>query len=157
MSDELNPSGKVGQPADTRDDLAEALEGLVAMAPLRNSSRAGETGDFTAANNGPCPEHGDWFRLATGATATTEKNALLSHASVCSTCLTWLRGCQRVLSSDSSPEESREMANFASLTQPWQHQLAVQLAHTPYKAKRRILPRIYVWATAAATALVMIA
>ncbi len=159
MNDEPNPSGPAvgGKHADTRDDLSEALEGLVAMAPLRNSSRAVENANLKPSNAGPCPDLGDWFRLTTGTTATAEKDALLSHASVCSACLAWLRGCQRVLSSDSSPEESKEMANFASLTPQWQHQLAVELAHTPYKAKRRIMPRLYVWATAAATALVMIA
>src|SRR6202012_1131851 len=97
MNEEPKPSGPVvgGKPADTRDDLAEALEGLVAMAPLRKSSGAGETANLKPSNAGPCPDLGDWFRLTTCATATAEKDALLSHASVCSACLARLRGCQR--------------------------------------------------------------
>jgi tetratricopeptide (TPR) repeat protein len=159
MNDEPNPSGPAvgGKHADTRDDLSEALEGLVAMAPLRNSSRAVENANLKPSNTGPCPDLGDWFRLTTGATATAEKDALLSHASLCSACLARLRGCQRVLSSDSSPDESKEMANFAALTPQWQHRLAVELAHTPYKTKRGVMPRLYVWATAAVVALLMIA
>jgi tetratricopeptide (TPR) repeat protein len=154
MKDDLNP----GQLAGSRDALTEALESLRSKAPFGTGSRSTVTSSFKSPDSGPCPDLVYWFRLATGTTEANEKEALLSHASVCSACLAQLRQCQEALSPDSSPEEWQEFKDFASATPQWQHRLAVELARTPHQAQRSArTPRIFAWTAAAVAAVLLIA
>jgi tetratricopeptide (TPR) repeat protein len=155
MREDTNPGRTENQSAGDRDHLAEALESLVATAPFRSDAGSGNPTSFKAPEAGPCPELGEWFRLATGSTSQVEKEALLSHASLCTACLARLRGCQHVLSPDVSSDESEQLGKFASSTPQWQHRLAVELARTPHRGKQKRMPRILIWASAVTAALLV--
>src|SRR5215831_8340453 len=135
MREDANPGRTENQSAGDRDHLAEALESLVTTAPFRSDAGSGNPTTFKPPEAGPCPELGEWFRLVTGPTSQAEKEALLTHASLCTACLARLRGCQHVLSPDVSSVESEESGKFASNTPQWQHHLAVELARTPLRRK----------------------
>ncbi len=152
MNDDLNPE----VPPRLSDDLAEALDDLRAMASFREVAGLGQLHPPTSPNFGPCPELTDWVRLATGETDAAAKEALLSHAAVCAKCLARLRGCQRALSAETSPVESRELENFASFTPQWQHRLAVELAQTPHAAKQKVRIPFFAWSVAGVLALLVI-
>ncbi len=152
MNDDLNP----GVPPRPSDDLAEALDDLRAMASFREVAGLGQLHPPMSPNFGPCPELADWVRLATGETDAEAKEALLSHAAVCAKCLARLRGCQRALSPETSPAETRELENFASFTPQWQHRLAVELAQTPHAAKQKVRIPFFAWNLVGVVALLAI-
>jgi tetratricopeptide (TPR) repeat protein len=149
MSDDLNSN----QPADvssgnSSDELARAFENLVAQVPSSAGVHPTFAGKLSLPDSGPCPEPGDWLRLADGETSATESEALLSHAARCAECVVRMRQGYRVLSRDASPEESAELDQFASSSPRWRHRLGVELANTPHLAARKSAPRLLLWASA---------
>ena len=157
MMDDFNPGSHVGPSQGDHDELAEALAQLRATASLRDAAGLNEPPNFRPAQAGPCPELGDWLRLATGETKVDERDAFLAHASVCGTCLSRLRACQQMLSADSSVSETDGLANFAPLTPQWRRRLAAKLARTPHQAMRKSMPSILVWSSLAAAAILLLA
>ncbi|HTB98822.1 MAG TPA: CHAT domain-containing protein [Terracidiphilus sp.] len=99
----------------------------------------------------------DWLRLVIGDMNEAEQQLLRAHAAVCGVCLAHLQRAQQVLNADSAPEERAALADCESMTPAWQHRLAVELAHTARPAERLRMPRLIAWATASATAVVILA
>ena len=158
MNDEPKSGQQRSHSSGSRDEvLAETLEDLVAKASSRATGKEDLPRDFMSPAAGKCPDPGDWIELVGGNVASEQKNALLAHAALCSTCLTRLRHVQHAIAAEASPQESAELSQFASTSSQWQHSLAVELAHTPRATKRSyFLPR-FVWlGTGLAAALVLL-
>ena len=137
MNEDTDPNPKNGSAAESPDEgLASALEVLVSNAPFRNSAQYNSAGGFTSPGAGSCPETGDWLRLASGDVPPQERQALLSHAALCTGCLARLRDSQQVLSEEITPEESAALQQFASTKPQWQRLLALQLAQTAHSSQR---------------------
>jgi tetratricopeptide (TPR) repeat protein len=60
-------------------------------------------------------------------------------------------------STEASPEEAAEIAGLASASRDWQHNLAVELAHTPHRPARGKASRFYLWAGAGLAASLLFA
>jgi len=111
---------------------------------------AGAGDSSSARKAGPvqdCPEPGAWIALL-GAEArpseTKEKNkveALMAHAALCGRCAERVR----MLTADATPEETAELSRMASASAAWQHDLAVELARTPYRGGNARKTRFYLW------------
>ncbi|MFZ0743279.1 MAG: CHAT domain-containing protein [Terracidiphilus sp.] len=158
MTDDLNPSQRANpETGKSRDGFVPSLEDLFALGSSGAETRPTDRPGFSLKGAGPCPEPGEWLRLARGETLAGETEALLSHAAMCAACVTRLRQGQRVLSQVASPEESEELGQFASASPQWRHRFAVELAHTPHLGARKKTQWFLVWAsTGAATALILI-
>src|ERR1039458_3435848 len=120
MSDELSPDRPPNQPPDTppdgqQDVFAQAFEAL-----LREQAVPGEA---PASKAGPCPELGEWVRLASGDVQSSDEAALMAHAAGCGTCATRLRQGLKLLAGEASHLESEEIAGLASASQGWQTKL----------------------------------
>jgi tetratricopeptide (TPR) repeat protein len=158
MKDDLNSSQpNLHSTPPPGDDLAAALEKMIAEAPFRTGAHSGAHGASRPANAGTCPELSDWFRMANGETPARESEALLAHAALCSACLAHLRDCRAVLSPDVSPEESVDEGPLASPSQEWQHRLAVELANTPrQRTVWKGMPLLFARASAGLAAMLLI-
>jgi CHAT domain-containing protein/tetratricopeptide (TPR) repeat protein len=156
MNSDANPNQPDRQARSPQKELAEALEDLVAKASNRGSASPGLLG-FTQTSAGACPDLGELFQLASGTLTAEKKDALLAHAALCSACLARLRQTQHALSSEVSQEESAELEQMGSISPQWQHRLAVELAHTPFQAKKRtrLLPSFMWLGSGLAVALVL--
>jgi tetratricopeptide (TPR) repeat protein len=158
MNHESNPSPQSSDSTGGPDQgLADALEDLLASASSRGPAHPEKLSGFKPLTAGTCPAVDDWIQLANADARTDKKNSLLAHAALCSACLERLRATQHVLSSEASPEESAELKQFTSTSPLWQHRMAVELAHTPYEAKRtRVFPSFMWLGTGLAAALVLV-
>lgn len=155
MKESLNTNRPIqNAPGDSGDSLSGALEELVSGAPGRAGTAVGAVGlgKLRADGSEPCPEIGEWIRLATEELPVVEKDKLLLHAAVCSECLMRMRESQAVLSGDAQPAESAALAECASLTPEWQHRLAVELAQSECGRPQRTLSPIFAWASGAMAA-----
>jgi CHAT domain-containing protein len=158
MNEETNPNPKNGSAAESPDEgLARTLEVLVANAPFRNSTQYNSASGFTSPDAGSCPETADWLRLAGGDVPPQERQALLSHAALCTGCLARLRDCQQVLSEEITPEESDALKQFASTKPQWQRLLALQLAQTPHSLQRAVNLLHFAWLSGAVAAVLVLA
>jgi tetratricopeptide (TPR) repeat protein len=131
MKEDLNPDRSTERQADA---LPRTLEDFLAGWPsrpdlLQPEAEASVLGDAQAA----CPGAESWSRLESGKAHSAEVDSLLAHASVCPACATRLR---KGGSAAPSPEEAAVLSQMACSTPGWQHQMAVQLAHTPHKATK---------------------
>ncbi|MGO9434672.1 MAG: CHAT domain-containing protein [Terracidiphilus sp.] len=136
MNRETDPNPKASPAAENSDErLAQALEVLVANAPFRHSAQGNQVSGFTSPAAGPCPEVGDWLRLAGEDLPAARKEALLAHAALCTGCLRRLRESQSVFAEDTSPEEAAELKQLASTTPQWQRRLALELAQTDHRSQ----------------------
>jgi tetratricopeptide (TPR) repeat protein len=104
-----------------------------------------------------CPKLGDWLHLAIGAAGPTEVDVLLTHAAICSACAVRLRQSLRLLAEEASSEETAEVSNLPSASREWQHQLAVELAHSPLRPRRGRAWGWYLWAGSALAASLVLA
>ncbi len=148
---DLSSSQSAGKPAGrTGDGTDRTLEYLSALAASGMDARPAEENNFSPAGAEACPEPGEWLRLVTGETPASEAESLLAHAAVCAACVARLRQSRHVLAQEMSPEETAEMAHFASLTPMWQHRLAVELSRTSQLPARKRVPGILLWASASA-------
>lgn len=149
MKDNLNP----GHRSSGRENaLPRALEDLLdGLSSAPAASNADSTGAPAATATGPCPAPNEWSTLVAGEVRPAEVNALLAHAAACPACAERLRK----FSSGPSPEEAVEVSQLAWASQEWQHQMAVQLAHTPRQQKQ--VKTWYLWTGAALAASLAIA
>jgi tetratricopeptide (TPR) repeat protein len=153
MKEETNSNPKTGPAAESPDEgLARALEVLVANAPFRNSAHYNMASGFTSPSAGPCPEAGDWFRLAVGGVPAEKREALLAHAALCSGCLARLRESQGILSEDITPEESADLKQLSSTSPQWQRRLALELAQTAHGSHRAGKLLSFAWVSGAVAA-----
>ncbi len=156
MNDDLNSKRPNTQPdASPGDGLAHAWEDLAAMSSSRAEGRPANAGSASLPGAGACPEPGEWLRLAQGEAPAAEGDALLAHAAVCGRCLARLRQSGNLLSADASPQESSELGQLASASAEWRHRLAVELAHTPSKARTRFSGPL-LWASTSLAAVLVI-
>ncbi|MGB7549726.1 MAG: CHAT domain-containing protein [Terracidiphilus sp.] len=125
------------------------------MSSSRAEGRPANAGTSSLPGAGACPEPGEWLRLANGETPAVGGDALLAHAAVCAHCLARLRQSRHLLSADASPEESAELGQLASASAEWRHRLAVELAHTPSKARTWFSGPL-LWASASLAAVLLI-
>jgi tetratricopeptide (TPR) repeat protein len=137
MNEDLNPNRLENLPDDA---LKKALEALI---DSRSSGAATPSEYATAAKPagaaGRCPDLGAWAMLLNGEEERVETakaanlagapnlDALLAHAAECHACADRLR----TFFAEASPEEDAELANLASASEDWQHNLAAQLASSP--------------------------
>ena len=142
---------KTSRPADSNADspehrLAAAFEELVA-ATARRRAQAADSGGGSLPDAGPCPEQGEWLRLACGETPADEIRCAAGSCSgvprLCDAAAPRASGCSR---RRLSPEEEEELGKLASASPQWQHRLAVELAHTASKPPRKVGSRLLVWA-----------
>jgi tetratricopeptide (TPR) repeat protein len=96
----------------------------------------------------PCPEPGEWVRLASGEALPAELDELLVHAAACGSCATLLRESLNLFSAPASAQEAAHVGELASSTPFWQRRMAVELARTPMKPARVRAARIFLWAGA---------
>jgi tetratricopeptide (TPR) repeat protein len=144
MKDKLNPGHRWSRHEDA---LPRALEDLLeGLSSGPAASPADTAGAPAAAATGPCPAPAEWSALIAGEVRSAEVDALLAHAAACPVCAERLRR----FSAEPSPEEAVELNQLAWASQEWQHQMAVQLAHTPHKQER--IRTWYLWAGAALAA-----
>ena len=151
MTNDSNPNQPSLPPEhEAGDHLSRVLHDLVEQAPFRQRNTDASVNDA----NEKCPDIADWLRLACGEATPEEKEALLAHAALCTSCLATLRECQRVFTTAPSPEETVTLQNAESSSPGWQRRLALELASTPRKPARFALPRLFAWTTAGAAAAV---
>jgi tetratricopeptide (TPR) repeat protein len=150
MNDYTNPEGPSSRPGEdaAQDALAKALDELMGG---RNPGveAAHESGSETpnADSADDCPELDAWIALlGPGARLvevkeTNKVDLLLAHAAQCGRCAERLR----MLTADATPEETAELSRLASASPAWQHDLAVELARTPYRSGNSKKTRFYLW------------
>jgi tetratricopeptide (TPR) repeat protein len=157
MTEEANSNSKTGPAAESSDrGFAGTLEVLVANAPFRNSAHYNMASGFTSPAAGPCPEAGDWFRLAVGDIPAEKRGALLSHAALCSGCLARLRESQGILSEEISPEESADLKQLSSTSPQWQRRLALELAQTSHGSPNARKVLHFAWVSGAVAAVLVL-
>jgi CHAT domain-containing protein/tetratricopeptide (TPR) repeat protein len=145
MKDNLNPDRRSNSHEDALPRaLEDLLEGLSSCADPPHSESA-------AVPPGPCPAPAEWSRLIGGEVRAADVDALLAHAAACPVCAERLRS----FSAGPSAEEAFIVSQLAWASPEWQHQMAVQLAHTP--RKRESVGTWYLWAGAALAATLAIA
>lgn len=105
----------------------------------------------------PCPEPGDWLRLAVGETSDSESNGLLAHAAACRECAARLRMSIHVLSDEIAPEEAAGLGNLPTSSIEWQRRIAARLAHTPRRPRSTTRSGFFLWAGAGAAACLLLA
>jgi len=152
MNDEFNSGPTAG---NSGDRLFEALEELRAQVSTRPSDNSADLAS-PPTSAGPCPSVGEWLQLASGGASVEKKDTLLAHAALCSACIARLRESQRALSGEPSPEESAELAQFASTSPEWQHRLAVELALSPHRGAHRRIPSYLLWTSASVVTALLI-
>lgn len=156
MDDDLNAKPPGGPTAGrSRDELTHALEQMAAEATARTKS-ASTASPEACKETGPWPDVNDWLRLVAGEASPQEQERLLSHASLCTSCLVRLRECHGLLSRDFSSTEFREFEQFAVSTPVWRHRAAVELARTPHRFGPSLQFKLFGWSAGAATALAMV-
>lgn len=149
MTNDSNPNQPPILPGDEEGDhLSRVLHDLVEQAPFRQKDSATSLTD----GDDKCPDVAQWLELACGECTIEQKEKLLAHASVCSSCLATLRECQRVFAQTPSPEETVALQKAESSSPGWQRRLALELASTPRISPRLAFPRVFAWATGGAAA-----
>lgn len=153
ISDPQNDSAAEG----SNKELAKALEVLVARAPFRNTAQNHEKIRLAVFGAGACPSEGDWFLLTAGELPADRRQALLTHAALCTSCLARLRQSQSLISGEPTPEEAEELKRFSSTTPQWQHRLAVELAQTQRKSSRSGRLIVFGWLSGGLAAALVLA
>ncbi len=151
MSERSNPNPPAVQPENA---LAKAFEELMEERLWQTEARRAERPSGPAI--GPvesCPEPDEWLGLLSGEARSAEVDKLLAHAALCSECAPQLR----MLSAETTAEETAEAVRLASASRDWQRNLAVRLARTPHRATVRRATRFYVWAGAGMAASLVLA
>jgi tetratricopeptide (TPR) repeat protein len=132
-------------------DLALFLDQILEGTLFSREDRKRGNFRFPSEISTPCPASADWIELATRELKGPRAQAVQAHAALCSECLTRLRASQKILDQDATVEEIAELSHLASTSSQWQHQIAVELAQTPFgKSRKRRL--FYGWISAGATA-----
>ena len=160
MKDNLNPGIPVnGSPDPPDGGLGQAVLacGLEELLERKISAESPDTLFASAHALGPCPDPGEWLRLATGELDSPHANAadataLLAHAAGCRVCARRLRQASRLFAPEESAEENAELDQLRSDSPQWHLQLAAELARTPLQPAPRKAQRWYLWAGAALAA-----
>jgi tetratricopeptide (TPR) repeat protein len=135
MKDEVNANTPpMPSPEPSGDALARALEVMAAQAPFRAAGECAPEPPLPEA--GPCPEIGAWLRLAREEALPDEQSALLTHAALCTACLSRMRECRAIVFGDFSAEQIREFKHLSAATHAWRHRFARKLARTPRRSVR---------------------
>jgi tetratricopeptide (TPR) repeat protein len=162
MSDYKNPEDPSGPRDDAaaEDALRRALSELMEGRGFLGEDARGESpGPRKTGPEVECPEVSAWFALLGAEVGTADAKgkarveALMAHAAQCSRCADRLR----MLTGDATPEESAELSRLASSSPSWQHDLAVELARTPYRSASSRKTRFYLWAGAGLAASLVLA
>jgi tetratricopeptide (TPR) repeat protein len=161
MSDYKNPEDQLGPGDDAADDaLRRALDELIAGRSTKDEDEHGESlGARKTSAEAECPEVSAWLALLGAEVGTadakgkTRVDVLMAHAAQCSRCAERLR----MLTADATPKESAELSRLASATPAWQHDLAVELARTPYRSTSSRKTRFYLWTGAGLAASLLLA
>jgi len=136
------------------DALARACEDLLNQTPSYSPLAASS---ITSGTSVPCPAPDKWLQFAvelsgisgvSGEPQHEDHSALLAHAATCHSCAALLRQSQRLLEDEPSPEEEAELGGLRSASPFWQHQMAVELAHSPRQSSLRKSRGWYLWASA---------
>lgn len=100
----------------------------------------------------PCPEPGDWLRLACKELSDAEMDPLLAHAGHCRDCAARLRLSLQVLTAEATAEEAEEIRLLELQSTDWTRRLARDLAQTPRRTRSRWQGTQYLWAGSALAA-----
>jgi tetratricopeptide (TPR) repeat protein len=150
----MTETNNSNRPIDSPDDaLAKALDTLMDGRQTRSGTAFTDAAEVLRSDTQHiCPEPSAWTGLACGDTRPAELDKLLADAAGCGECAAKLHQSLSLFSAEVTPQEAAEAANLTSATREWQHQLAVELAHTPIKNKNRMLSGLFLWTGAGLTA-----
>jgi tetratricopeptide (TPR) repeat protein len=162
MNDYTNPADRSGHRDDAaaNDALKKALDELMEGRGLPGEDAHGDSPG--ARKTGPeagCPEVSAWIALLGAEVSTADAKgkarveALMAHAAQCNRCAESLR----MLTAEATPEESAELSRLASASPGWQHDLAIELARTPYRSAGSRKTRFYLWTGAGLAASLVLA
>jgi len=136
----------------SESELIRAWEELLAAPATGQGALRGEAGaELSGQPPGYCPEAGEWISIACGEGSADERETLLAHAGSCSSCAARLREGIQLFSIETTAQEEAELLLLQSITPARQHEMAVELAHTPRRSTRQWFAGVTLWAGAVVT------